>query len=202
METGQILLYAVGKSALKTEELSKSYQKALTPEGFIKYGEKVFSEIIERFPRGPYQISIQTIPEPYLIWPNMVKEAGDVENTDKLFSLKEKTATPNLLLPTQNLSNLREDIVEKYLDEVDSGTVSYPLLLKEPHNIARLHEQYHPKGYDNKCSPPNFGFNGNHLYFEKRNYYILDGHHRLAAYELIQNNPVAIVIDYQGPINI
>ncbi|MEH6814565.1 MAG: hypothetical protein V7677_18675 [Motiliproteus sp.] len=202
LDTGRILLNAVGTSALKIEDSSKFYQKVLTPEGFQKEGEKFFSELIGIFPKGPYEISIQTIPEPYLVWPEMVGEDLNDSRVDKMLSVKEKTTTPNLLIPTQCLSKLSDNTIEKYLEDLEAGTITYPLLLKEPHNIAQLHEQYHPKGYENKLSPPYFGFNGNHLYFDKRNFYILDGHHRLAAYELEKKNPTVIVIEFLGPINL
>ena len=70
------------------------------------------------------------------------------------------------------------------------------------YHYGELHGQYHPQGkiYDKYYrdeihKPPNFGFNGNHIYFAGRNYYILDGHHKAVAYDKLGKNPNAIIIE-------
>jgi hypothetical protein len=100
-----------------------------------------------------------------------------------------------------NLNRCDAGTIDSYASAIratDDNELPLLLLFREPYHYAELHSQYHPpeNGYlETLMEPPNFGFNGNHIYFSGHNYYILDGHHKALAYARTKRKPFAIEIE-------
>jgi len=214
MDTGSILLRYTKLPEKKITEFINDYREILTRRAYLESGIDSLRPILELFPNGKYAVRLIQIDRPYLVTSEIVRKGEESDclhapqhrvddaNDDLYYDFDELMkveASPNLLIPTVNLKRCKPHIVYELTELINDAELDdLPLMLvfREPYRYSKLHDQYHPDGYTKwRHEPPNFGFNGGHIYFSGNNYYILDGHHKAMAYAKTQCNPLAIEIE-------
>ena len=183
MDTALATLRWAGLSGTDLSESVAALRRILTPAAYGKCDQEGLAEIFRFLPNGSYHAELVELESAVLVSPawlaGPLERDGDIATESVEFTAAVgASSTPELLIPTQDWTRCDADTVELYRMTVeDSPKQEWPLpvLLREP--------QYFE-----------FGSYQNERYFSGCNFFVLDGHHKLRAYEQLGKTPIALAI--------